>query len=170
MPSRTSSALLWIVVAATLAVYLVMVFWSLPKIANLAGGLPAFDLRPMGYSVDEGRSCLAALSPEGRRFYLVVQHRLDLVCPGLLALTVLLAFRRLAPGGLGLLFSAVAVLGAGFDWAENAAVAALLTQGPTEPALLLASRLTLAKSVCTTVAMTCLVAVLARAGLRRWRT
>ena len=161
--------LLWFVIAAVLAVYLVMVVWSLPKIAAMADGLPAFDMRPLGYTLAEARSFLAALSPEGRAFYTGVQHRLDLVFPGLLALMFLFLFRRLAPGWPGQALSLIALAGAAFDWAENAAVAGLLAREPTDETLVLASRLTLLKSACTTLAMTTLLILLARAGLRRWR-
>jgi hypothetical protein len=168
MTRRWQSVLFWGIAAATLAVYLAMVLWSLPKIAALAGGLRPFDMRPLGYAPDEARAFLGALTLEGRGFYQTVQHRLDLAFPGLLALSLVLAFRRLAPGRWGLLFSLIAVLGAGFDWAENAAVGHLLSQGASDNAVTLASRLTLAKSACTTVAMTALLVLLLRAGLRRW--
>ena len=65
--------------AATIGLYLVMLLWSLPKIAAEAGGLTPFDMRPGGYSLAEARAFLAALSPEGTAFYLGVQHRLDMV-------------------------------------------------------------------------------------------
>lgn len=169
MQNRWSLILLWSVVAVTLAVYLVMVLWSLPKIADWAGGLAPFDMRPMGYSPEEARAFLAALPVEGRDFYLNVQHRLDLVYPGLLALSLVLAFRRLSPGALGLALGVVAVAGAGFDYAENAAVTGLLSGNPSDAALSAASRLTLAKSVCTTLALCALLILLVGAGLRRWR-
>lgn len=169
MSSRVPLSLLWCVVAVTLAVYLVMVLWSLPRIADWAGGLAPFDMRPLGYSPEEARAFLAALPEEGRAFYLNVQHRLDLAYPGLLALSLVLAFRRLAPGALGLALGIVAVTGAGFDYAENAAVTRLLGADPTDAALVSASRLTLAKSVCATLALSGLLILLVRAGLRRWR-
>jgi hypothetical protein len=169
MTTRLQSVLFWSIAAATVAVYLVMVAWSLPRIAVAAGGLAPFDMRPTGYSAEEGRAFLAALSPEGRSFYLDVQHRLDLLYPGLLALTLILALRRLAPGWPGLVLSAIALAGAGFDWAENAAVTGLLTQEPEDSALILANRLTLAKSACTTVALTALLVLLFQSGVRRWR-
>lgn len=169
MQNRWSLILLWSVVAVTLAVYLVMVLWSLPKIADWAGGLAPFDMRPLGYSPSEARAFLAALPSEGREFYLNVQHKLDLAYPGLMALSLVLAFLRLAPGALGVVLSVVAIAGAGFDYAENAAVTGLLFGEPSDAALVAASRLTLAKSVCTTLALCALLVLLVRAGLRRWR-
>lgn len=169
MQNRRSLLLFWCVVAAALAVYLVMVLWSLPKIASWANGLAPFDMRPLGYSPGDARAFLAALPVEGREFYLNVQHRLDLVYPGLMALSLVLAFRRLAPVRLSIVLGVFAIAGAGFDYAENAAVAGLLSGDPTDAALVAASRLTLAKSACTTLALSALLILLARAGLRRWR-
>jgi hypothetical protein len=169
MQNRRSLLLLWCVVAVTLAVYLVMILWSLPKIADWAGGLLPFDMRPLGYSPEEARAFLAALPAEGRAFYQTVQHRLDLIYPGLFALSLILAFRRLAPGAQGMALAAVAITGAGFDYAENAAVEALLSGEPTDAALVTASRLTLAKSVCTTLTLCGLLVLGVRAGVRRWR-
>ncbi len=82
----------WIMFAVMLGVYLVMVLWSLPLLMADAGGLPAFDLRPAGYSHDEAQAFLAALSPEGRAFYLDVQQWLDTAYPALLGVVLVMAF------------------------------------------------------------------------------
>ncbi|MFM7334360.1 MAG: hypothetical protein ACKO1H_08095 [Tabrizicola sp.] len=169
MSNREPLLVLGGVVSVTLAVYLTMVLWSLPRIADWAGGLVPFDLRPLGYSPEEARAFLAALPVEGRAFYLTVQHKLDLAYPGLMALSLILAFRRLAPGGMALAMGLLAAAGAGFDYAENAAVSGLLAGVPTDAAVIAASRLTLAKSACTTLALSVLLILLVRAGLRRWR-
>ena len=164
-------ALFLTVVLATVGVYLAMVLWSLPELARMAGGNMPFDLRPMGYTPQDARAFLSALGDEGRAFYRGVQHWLDLVFPGMFALSLILAFSRLASRPLALILSAVAAAAAGFDWAENAAVAGLLTDpAPTDAAIAAASRLTLLKSVAVTLAMMALVVVLLHRGWRRWRT
>lgn len=164
-------AFFWVTIGTTNAVYLTMVLWSLPKIAGMAGGLQPFDLRPMGYSPDEGRAFLAAITPEGRSFYADVQHRLDLAFPGLLALTLILSFHRLAGRRLALILSALAAIGAAFDWAENRAVAQLLAAPVLNDAdIRMASQLTLAKSAAVTLAVTALTVLLVRAGWQGWRS
>ncbi len=70
-----------VVFALTVVDYLVMVLWSLPQLR--AAGLVPFDLRLCGYSPVEARAYLEALGPDQRAFYVGVQHRLDLVFPGL---------------------------------------------------------------------------------------
>ncbi|RMF41238.1 MAG: hypothetical protein D6754_01455, partial [Alphaproteobacteria bacterium] len=94
--------LFWALVLATGAVYLAMVLWSLPRITEATGGLMPFDLRPTGYSLAEARAFLAALDPATTRFYLDVQHSLDLIFPALLGATLILAFIALAPARLKL--------------------------------------------------------------------
>jgi hypothetical protein len=163
----------WSVIAATLAVYLVMVIWSLPKVAEAAGGLVPFDLRPLGYSETEARAFLAALSDAGRRFYADVQHRLDLAYPALMAASLSLCFGRLI-GSRAIRWTLIAVaLGAmGADYAENVMVGQMLEfPSDSAPADLIAraSTATVVKSTLGAVAIT---AVLVAVGVRiggRWR-
>lgn len=162
--------LFWAVILATGVVYLAMLLWSLPAIARMAGGILPFDMRPMGYSAEEARDFLSALSTEGRAFYRDVQHWLDLAFPGLFALSLILGFLKLAPRPLALVLSAVAIASAGFDWAENVAVAGLLaTPDPTDAAIAAASRMTVLKSGCVTVALTAMLLLGGLALWQRWR-
>lgn len=162
--------LVWGVALITLAVFLAMMLWSLPALQGMAGGLVAFDLRPFGYSEGEARALLAALGDEGRAFCTVVPHRLDLVFPGLLAVTLCLTFRRGLSGVAGRVLCAVAVAGAGFDRAGNAAVAGLLASAePAAEAHHHASRMTQAKSALLAVALVAAVVLLLRIGWRGLR-
>ncbi len=65
----TSNRIFWLLFAVMLGDYLAMVLWSIPALSRDAGGLAVFDMRPGGYSFDEARAFLAALSPDGARFY-----------------------------------------------------------------------------------------------------
>ena len=75
----------WLMFLVMTGVYLVMALWAIPKIIADAGGLLAFDMRPLGYSFDEASAFLTALSSEGRAFYLNVQQMLDSAYPALFA-------------------------------------------------------------------------------------
>lgn len=167
-----STKLFWALFAVTLAVYLAILVWSLPAIAAEADGLRPFDLRPQGYSFDEAREFLTALSDRGRELYLGPQQWLDTAYPLLLALTLSLAFLRLAPPGrvwLALLAAAIACAGTVFDLMENAQVRALLRQDPAEitaEAVAAASNATVVKSLCHTAAFVALI-LLFVAFLRR---
>jgi len=144
----------------------------LPRIAAAAGGLTPFDLRPAGYSLAEARAFVTALPPDAARFYMEVQQRLDTAYPALLALMLGIAlwqFSRGAPQWQRLAGVALCAATAGFDWLENARVAAMLQAGPeglTAPLAEAASRATLAKSVLGAAAMT---VVLALALARLWQ-
>ncbi len=157
----------WLIFLVMAAVYATMALWTLPTISAAAGGLAPFDMRPLGYSFEEARAFLAALTEEGRHLYLDVQHRLDLVYPLLLAATLVLGCLLLtASTPLRALVIAAALSGMVFDYLENAAVADMLTAGHQQLTAALvaeASRWTLLKSLATTVAMLLVL------GLLLWR-
>jgi hypothetical protein len=164
--------LFWSLVAATLALYALMLAWSIPRISAEAGGLAVFDMRPAGYDLEEARAFLGALTPGGRDFYLQVQHRLDAAYPLLLALACGWAILRLAPPSWGRWrWPLVVPVAAGmvFDWLENRAVAGLLTAGPegiTAALVAETSRLSQLKAAFNTLALSLLLVLLT---LRAWQ-
>ncbi len=122
----------WILFAITAALYIVMIAWSLPEVSKAAGGLAPFDIRPHGYSLEEAKAFVAALSPDGKAFYLDVQERLDLFYPALLSATLFFAIYLLVPAGWGAwrwVLALAAIPSAVFDYLENHAVAAMLGLG-----------------------------------------
>ncbi|MCK0126208.1 hypothetical protein MWU76_17590 [Gelidibacter sp. F2691] len=162
----------WAVFAATVLVYCAMVLWSLPIIMDDTNGLMPFDLRPSGYTTDEARAFLMALSENGKAHYLGVQHKLDTLYPGLMALSLVLAYFLLFPKKWAVGFSALAVLAAIFDWNENSAVADLLRLGAEsidEEVVSVAALFTMLKSGFVTIALTILIAGVAGAIWRRWK-
>lgn len=163
--------LFWALLAVTLGIYAVMVAWSLPQIAGMAGGLTPFDMRPMGYSAGEARAFLAALGDEGRGFYLSVQQRLDTVYPGLLAVVLVWTLARLYRGAAAVALQILAVTASAADYLENHAVATLLRAGAeiSDAMIAAASRWTLLKSGADTIVFAAIVIGLARALLRRPR-
>jgi hypothetical protein len=175
MTRRQQAAMFWALFAATTLVYVIMVFWSLPKISAMAGGQMPFDLRPMGYSLEEARNFLGALSDEGRAFYLGTQHSLDTLYPPLLAATLGLGSWIMSPASsrlVRMLLSGLAVPGMGFDLAENHAVSGLLAMPVAAidaEAVMIASALTALKSLFTTIAMTTLLVLTLAWAWRRWK-
>lgn len=168
--------LFWPGFVVTLLVYGTMLAWSLPFIAAEANGIPPFDMRPTGYSFQEAREFLGTLSPEGRDFYLEVQHRLDLAYPALIAFTLFSAIVLLTPSRLGALRYPLALLpvaGSIFDYLENHSVAEMLAVGADGLTAELASRAniyTVLKSGLTTAAMLVTLTLLATYAARRWLT
>lgn len=153
--------------AATLALWLAMSLWSMPRLATLGGG-PIFDLRFRGYTAADAQELLTLLGSEGRAFYLDVQQRLDLVFPALLAVTLILWFRRMAPPRWALALSALALAATVLDYAENAAVRHMLVTATTE-GVETASLRTQLKSVVGAIALAAALLLLLAAALRRFR-
>jgi hypothetical protein len=156
----------WLLFAVWLAVYAVMILWSLPTISEAAGGSTPFDLRPGGYSFEEAVAFLTALSAEGRAFYLNVQHRFDLVYPPLLSATLFFAIFLLAPANWGvwrIVLAITALPSAVFDLLENNAVANMLNlqiEGITPEVVAAANRWTVLKGQATTAAAVVMFALL----------
>jgi hypothetical protein len=156
----------WLLFAATLCVYIVIVAWSIPMIAAEAGGLTPFDMRPGGYSFDQAKAFLTALSPRGVEIYLGPQQRLDLAYPALLSATLFFAIYLMAPERWGRwrwLLAATALPSAAFDYLENHAVRVMLqvgADGITPAEVAIANRWTVLKSATSTIAMVILLALL----------
>ena len=159
----------WVLLATTTSIYLTMVLWSLPLLSTAADGLAMFDMRPRGYTPDQARDIIRALGPDGRAFYLGVQHRLDTVYPLLMAIVLSFSYYWAFPRFLALGLSLLAVISAGFDYLENAAVKVMLVAGPDgigDAMALTASRWTVLKSSAVSVALTALFIGLLLVGWR----
>jgi hypothetical protein len=146
----------WLLFVITTLIYLVMIFWSLPKLSEFAGGDLAFDLRPAGYSIEEAKTFIGALGSNGIDFYIEVQQRLDSLYPALLAIVLVGGLLGLDFKGWGWVFSVFAIAGSVFDYLENAAVRVMLQMGPdglTAEMAEQASGWTLLKSISATIAM-----------------
>ena len=166
----------WVLFAAMITVYLVMVLWTLPEIAASADGLKAFDVRPAGYSETQARAFLTALSADGRVLYLGVQHRLDTAYPALVALTLIYALFWAFPrsgNAARVAFFVVPTAAAVFDYLENARVGAMLAMAPqdvTADMISAASSATVIKSGLSTVAFVMLLLGLARKLFLKWKS
>lgn len=150
----------WLSFSAAMAIYLTMVFWSVPFIVGQAGGQAPFDMRPMGYSLEDAKGFLGALTPDGRLFYLDVQQKLDIAYPALLGMSLILGLQLALQRPWGTVFGLVALMATAADYFENHIVAGMLQTTPDmlDPATVqVASFLTMSKSVGH---MTCFVALL----------
>ena len=164
--------LFWVIFTTTLGLYLVMVLWSLPYIAGQAGGLTPFDMRPSGYSTDEARQFLSALSDPGRAFYLETQHLLDAIYPGALGITMILAALLLYRALMRYLLICLSFVACSADYVENFAVADML-RAPladvTAEMVSFAAGASVLKAGASTVVFVLLLVGLLLAGWRRWR-
>jgi hypothetical protein len=158
----------WALLAVTVGVYCTMVLWTLPAIQIEAGGLRPFDMRPLGYTFDEAKAFLVALSDDGRAIYGGPQSILDALYPPLLFATLGIAIWHVSgdirkPTRIGMI--AVAAIGMIADGLENVAVRDMLVaggEGVTPELVARASFFTVTKSAATTVAAVALVILLVR--------
>jgi len=124
--------------------YAIMVVYSTPKLLTAADGLWPFDIRVMGYTVEEATQYVSTITPEGRAYYLSVERTLDTVFPALLAISLMITLYRLAPKLPALYLFPVS--GALFDYYENASVVQMLqTNAPDKALVEMASLLTVLK-------------------------
>src|SRR5262245_25566767 len=162
------------------ALWGVMVFGTLAYLRRIAGGLEPFDLRPFGYTPQEARALLHALSDIGRAYYADVQLQLDTAYPALYALSrALLLFWVTAPGRTAerpfplaarLALLALPLATAWFDYFENEVIAAILAARPPASERLI-ERTTLwtrAKSLAG-LATELVCVILAAIAFVRWR-
>lgn len=147
--------------ALAMAVYALMIFGTLAHLEALSGLAP-FDMRPMGFDRADAQLLLTALGPEGRLYYLTRQIPLDMIYPGLFAMTLIYCLHWCAGRQTGhrlVRFGIVASIGAAVcDYAENVGIIVMLSGWPglTDELVSIVSIFTVAKSVLTTMAL-CLV-------------
>jgi hypothetical protein len=119
----------------TNAVFFLMIFVTIPKVAQYAEGMQLFDLMPAGYSAEYAKTLLDTLGNEGRHAYLYRQLPLDLIFPGLFGITycLLLAyfFEKLQLTQSYLFYLCMLpLLGGLFDYFENAGIILMLNMYP----------------------------------------
>jgi hypothetical protein len=175
---RTAHVVVALIVS--FALWGVMVFWTLAYLRRTAGGLEPFDMRPFGYTPEEARKLLYALSSIGRKYYADVQLQLDTAFPavyalsrGLLLLWVTAPGRTAArplplPARLVLLILPLAT--AWFDYFENEGIAAMLAadQRASDELIERTSFWTRAKSLAA-LATELVCVMLAAIAFVRWR-
>lgn len=154
----------------------VLALWSLmtqvigPEIAAAAGGQPSLDARFGGYDLAAATAFAERLTPTGHDLYLQALHRVDAIFAPALAVFLVWSFAVLLPRWAALAMAAVSIGGAVADLAENARVAALLTAGQLDAALVdAASQATQAKWALDGVALAVFVGAVLVAGYRRAR-
>ncbi len=164
----------WIIFAITMGIYATMLFWSLPIITNYSSGLLPFDLRPNGYDFNEAKALLLALSNEGIDFYQNIQLKLDTIYPALMAISLILAYRLLAPAKLGrwrALLYPFAIFAAIFDYFENYSINKMLTLGSdkiTPELVLSANGFSTTKALFVTISLSILFVLIVLWVLRKF--
>ncbi len=154
---KTSSVKnLWILFITSHLILLSMILFTFPIINNQIG-TEAFDLQPLGYSIELAKSIVNNLNESSTHIYLFPQLTfLDLLYPALLALFLSsLIFRLLkSVGTMGKILLLVPFIAMTFDYFENICVVLMITHTIeiSEWLVLTSSTFTILKGVLTTVA------------------
>jgi hypothetical protein len=140
-----------------------MVLVTLPTIENDIGMKP-YDLRPMGYSVEEGQEMMTLMSDDIIDFYQRIQLPLDFIYPLFLSLLLFEMWKRIDVRTLkkfaGLAFAIML-----FDYLENIMIYFILNGGE-ELFIQLASIFGVLKAISTTVIASFVIGCLLYKGAR----
>lgn len=136
-----------------LIIYLLMLFYSIPKIEDYAEGMKILDLLPSGYSYEYVMTLFGKLGEVGRNLYLYLQLPLDFIYPGLFAISCSLLlfwlYLKVVNKNSKVFYFCLTPFVAGlFDYVENINILYMLISYPnlTELEVFISSTATLLKS------------------------
>lgn len=132
--------MVWAGLAATAALDLYEMVYTIPALKRMAGGLRVFDMRPRGYTLAEAERYLDALGERGRAFYASWHLPADMALASVEGPALLLAGLWLTRAGgaipasarpyLRAVLIALPVLTAVLDLTENLSIAVMLAGWP----------------------------------------
>jgi len=144
---------IFILFVITMSVYITMLTFSIPAVSAYSPDLPLFDLSPTGYSFSYAYELLDTLGVEGRILYVSVQLPLDLIYPGLFAITYSLLLIWIFGKTFNVksnvyYFAFVPVFAGVFDYIENIFIMKMIDEFPNlqETTVNFASTFTILKS------------------------
>lgn len=156
LQERATGRLVLILFIVTMAVYAVILLYTIPAVLVNAQEMRLFDMSPSGYSLDYAVELLNALGTDGRRTYATLQLPIDFIYPGLFAISYTLLLVWLFKKGFAHqspIFYLAFVPGAAglFDYLENVGIIMMLRTFPdlTTTTVSLASASSIFKSVFT---------------------
>lgn len=149
-------------------IYAVMIFITIPKVMAFAGGMKLLDMLPTGYNADYVTILFSKLGVEGRHAYLWNQLPVDMIYPGLFAISycLLMAFllQKIERLSSPMYYLCLLPLGAGIaDYLENFTIIYMLNVYPKigEISMIFSNAFTLTKSMLTSLYFLCLIIVMA---------
>lgn len=151
----------WLALIISNIVFAIIIFWSLPKLSELANGQKMFDVLPSGYSFSQAHSIIKSLDVKGVSFYLNTQLWIDSFYPAFFAISFILLITKFLqayklPKILVIILLFVPVLTAVFDYTENYYISLMLRSDIPFTAQLVssASFFTIIKSAASAVTQT----------------
>lgn len=160
----------------TSCVYAFMLLVTIPHVMAFSEGIPLLDMMPAGYTFDDVTKLLEALGTEGRDAYLTRQIPVDMIYPGLFAITYSLVFRYLMKkagntrSGWNVISYLPFIAGA-CDYIENIFFITIITGYPdvAKQTVKMASAFSVTKSSTTTLYFICLLLLLIFVGVKAFR-
>jgi len=141
----------WLLMTIAMIIYFVMMMYTIPFISNNHEIL-IFDLRPLGYSMQNANDILNSLSRTQLNVYKNIQLPLDMFYPPLLGLAGYFLFRDISKQfrvyKYLLFLPFITIIG---DLLENVFIYIMLSGGSVESFNIFASSFTVIKSISTTV-------------------
>ncbi|PCI24255.1 hypothetical protein COB57_05385 [Candidatus Peregrinibacteria bacterium] len=119
----------------TQILYALMIIYSIPKVMQYSNGMQILDLLPTGYSAHYVQTLFQSLGEIGRETYLFQQIPLDMIYPGLFAISYSLLLTLILKNTFSKenkiqLLSMVPILAGLFDYAENIGIIIMLYTYP----------------------------------------
>ncbi len=147
-----------VLILITNIVYVIMMAFTIPRVAGFAVGMKLLDLMPAGYDFEYVQRLFTALGEEGRSAYLRLQLPIDMIYPLLFAvcycLLLVWLLKIINKQHTRLFYASYLPLFAGSaDYLENIGIITLLRQYPqfTSESVQITSRFSVVKSSITTV-------------------
>jgi len=144
-----------------------MLLVTIPQVMAFANGMQLLDELPFGYEAQYVQHLLDTLGKEGRHAYLTRQLPLDMIYPGLFAIsysliTVYLLSKMGKFQGWVVNVAFIPVVAGLADYLENAGIITMLLSYPNHTSLMveLTSTFSVVKALSTTVFFVCLMVVL----------
>lgn len=158
----------------TTALYLAMLFVSIPQLKVFSGGMDILDMKPMGYDKNYVFQLFEYLGEKGRNYYLFCQIPLDMLYPGFYSVTysLLITYFLKKLSWFSLRFSFLCImpiLGGFFDYLENFGTIFMLISYPKIPEILpsLNNIFTIIKSIFISISQTTFLMLLLIFGIKK---
>ncbi len=168
------TVLIWF--SITSAVYLVMVYITVPMVMQFAPDKAILDLRPLGYTLPEVISLFDDIGPEGRANYLTKQIPVDMIYPGLFGISYALILAYILQklkqfNSFTIWYCILPIIGGLADYLENIGIITLLKSYPNlqNNTVSLTSTFSVIKSSATALYFTILIIALVMLGIKYLR-
>lgn len=163
----SNGKLVLILFILTNLVYIFMLFVTIPKVTQFADGLKLLDLMPAGYDLEYVNKLFTTLGEQGRYAYLYYQIPVDMLYPGLYAVSYCLLFTYLLKKinrhvSRFFYFSILPLISGISDYIENIGIITMLKQYPnySEETVAITNTFSVLKSTTTAIYFIALLIVL----------